>query len=223
MALSYLGKQLQHAHACLTIGEHIDIVLIARSMLEGCSQLLWAEADAKQRADLWRRYPWVEEWRELQDRAKRGRSLDPARRDEVAGQPDEIGHLFYTARARKASGQGISLPPDPYSKKWHGQTETQLFEQVAAHTYLAAYRDFSEWQHWNPYGFKDAIVSAGQDQAAFAPHNPRAIAHAFACAFQSLLETARCVDRHIPLDLTAQLIAIRGECLASLEASEQPE
>jgi hypothetical protein len=212
MVLSYLAKQIQHARACRVMGAHIDLVLVARSMLEGCSQILWAESDRAVRAGRWRLYAWIEEWRDLKDRAQRGAKIDQAYMASVEAKlrEKEFEDLFLTEPARKARSNGRPLPRDPFSRRWHGQTETQLFETTAARPYRAAYREFSEWHHWNPYGFREAIqiTKAG---ASFAPHYPRVIAYALSCAFQCLRVEALCADRHVLLNLTAEVEALRSD------------
>src|SRR5688572_9248803 len=59
MTLTFAGRQIEHARSVLVLGSSLDTALIARSMLEGLSQLLWASQEPEDRPLRWRAFVYV--------------------------------------------------------------------------------------------------------------------------------------------------------------------
>jgi hypothetical protein len=65
MALAFAGKQVVHARSILTLEGSMDATLVARSMFEGLSQLLWAAQSPDDRPLRWRTFAFVRDWRQM--------------------------------------------------------------------------------------------------------------------------------------------------------------
>src|SRR5262245_48321743 len=68
MALAFAGKQVVHARSILTLQGSMDTTLVARSMFEGLSQLLWAAQLPEDRPQRWRAFAFVRDWRQMRER-----------------------------------------------------------------------------------------------------------------------------------------------------------
>ncbi len=76
MTLCFLSKQIDHMVAVLKLFPHPDMQLIARTMIEGLSQLLWCFKEPEQ-AFLWRGYAWISDWRLSREMIAKGQEVPP--------------------------------------------------------------------------------------------------------------------------------------------------
>ena len=67
MLATFAAKQIAHSKSMLKLGYDVDTLLLARSMLEGMSQLLWAFQQPKRRPLMWRAFVYIVDWRLLQE------------------------------------------------------------------------------------------------------------------------------------------------------------
>src|SRR5882672_4123436 len=63
MALCFLSKQIDHAKSIIALVPGRDTILIARSMIEGLCQLLWAAKAPNVLPLQWRTFAYVHDWR----------------------------------------------------------------------------------------------------------------------------------------------------------------
>ena len=113
MATLFLRKQVEHLRSIHTLLPRKDVVLVARSMVEGLCQLIWAH-EKPERAWRWRAFAYVHDWRLQNLRARQGTRPDPARRDKIEDALRELGESFLTKKAKRARDSGCDLPEDPY-------------------------------------------------------------------------------------------------------------
>ena len=75
MLASFAIKQSEHAKSRLKLGSSPDTMLIARTMIEGLSQMLWAAKRPRQRPLLWLTFVFVHDWRMIQEHRGKGDRL----------------------------------------------------------------------------------------------------------------------------------------------------
>jgi len=218
MCWFFLKKAIEHAHSILTLGASRDSKLIARSMLEGMWQLLWAAGkDPEARALRWRAFSYVHDWRELQGQKAAGKPVDVKRVAEIRKGLRKHGDQFLTKKQRVAKQKGKPLKTDPYCKNWTGYTAWKIAKEVKGEvTYLELYRPFSEWQHWGPAGFGNAIARRG-NQIEYIATSPEDSATALAIGFQCLLQMAQVADQHFKMGKSSEIAQLRNEYIAWYE------
>jgi hypothetical protein len=116
MALCFLSKQIDHTRSVLALIPSRDVVLIARSMIEGLCQLLWAAEDPDRLPLQWRAFAWVHDWRVMQTKNAAGEPVDPKRRAGIESALRLYGDQFLTTKAKIARDNSTPLPADPYHK-----------------------------------------------------------------------------------------------------------
>ena len=130
MLAAFAVKQSEHANSLLMLRSSPDTMLIARTMLEGLSQILWAAKRPKQRPLLWRSFAFVADWRQMQRQLANGLSIDPVIERGIRTGLRRFGHKFHTKEARTARLLGRALPADPYVKNWYGERESEILRDV---------------------------------------------------------------------------------------------
>jgi hypothetical protein len=218
MLVSYAVKQLEHSRSMLKLHSSLDTLLIARSMLEGLVQLLWALRQPRRRPLMWRAFAFVLDWRLLQRQRANGTPVDPEVARHTKWGLQRYGRWFLTKDAKTARGTGAALPPDPYARNWYGERETDLFRAIGGEELLrGAYVPFSEWHHWRPGAIGRAIsFDKGSSTFAMSTSDPSYAAMSYAAGFQCLWQTLRILNRRcrlhigIPLrDLKRRQVALR--------------
>src|ERR1019366_3892663 len=130
MLASFAIKQSEHAKSRLKLGSSPDTMLIARTMIEGLSQMLWAAKRPRQRPLLWLTFVFVHDWRMIQEHRGKGDSIDPQVERAVRIGLRRFGHRFLTRQAQDARAAGRALPDDPYMRNWYGERETEILRDV---------------------------------------------------------------------------------------------
>lgn len=197
----FAWKQEDHADTILKLGIHRDVQLVARSMIEGLCQLKWAAIDPETRAERWRLFALVHDWRRIQRDTRAGRQVPPHIQQQVEEGLAKHGHLFERkdAARRKQNGK------DPYFLHWSGESAYKICEAVNGQKlYDWAYSDFSDWHHWSPGGVFKAIKTEGR-KVSFPQPTARDVLGAHAVAFQCLFETVEQANRHFKLGFDADL------------------
>lgn len=225
MALCFVSKQAEHlqsARALVHAGSGRDAALIARSMIEGLSLLLWAAQDPSTRALDWRRYGWIEDWRLMREKDQSRETVVESARAAILDALKQFGHRFLTRKAVQAQKQGRPLPADPYREAWHGRSVRSIFEQVhGERLHGHVYNETSRWIHWSPRGLAAAIRREG-DHIRYVPPTSEWAATALAAGFQALIESAILMDSHLKLGFAQRLTNLRSEYIARLVPDDEP-
>lgn len=220
LTLFFFAKQHEHATGVLQLcacGLYRDAGLIARSMMEGLTQLLWASQD-KARAVRWEEFSAVSGWRKMHKDEQSGHPADLKQRERIEVLLRQYGPLFYTKEARKKIAAGKKPSNDPYWRIWTGhRTHAEIFSEVRGNVWrLATYSPLSAWQHWDPEGFSDAIErEPGTGEMNYRAPSLRAGAEAVAVAFECLLQTFEIFDGHFELGHGPRIKALRRDYLAA--------
>lgn len=118
MAANFLSKQHDHLQSIILLEPCRDVILIARSMIEGLCQLLWAAKDPSVRPFKWRTFSCIEDWRNMQKFLDRGISIDSEKRAVVEARLKTYGDMFLSKATKQAIKEGRPLPKDPYYRDW---------------------------------------------------------------------------------------------------------
>ena len=143
MLASFAIKQSEHAKSRLKLGSSPDTMLIARTMIEGLSQMLWAAKRPRQRPLLWRTFVFVHDWRMIQEHRGKGDSIDPQVERAVRIGLLRFGHRYLTRQARDARAAGRALPTDPYMRNWYDERESEILRdavRISCGTHTARFR-----------------------------------------------------------------------------------
>ena len=215
MALSFLGRQKEHMKSILILNESLDVLLIARSMIEGLFQLIWAAKDPDNLGLQWRAYVFVQDWRTLKAKISAGESVDSKTCAMIKEGLHRYGDLYLKSKAReKREKSGPQSKDDQYRKSWTGLPVLQIGEKVKGELlYEHLYRPFSDYQHWNPGGLGTSI-RRDQNLILYSPRSPEHAARALKIGFQCLLQILEIVDKHFELDITARLAELRDGYIA---------
>ena len=211
MLASFAAKQIEHSHSLLKLEPSIDIVLIARSMLEGLAQLLWAMKLPRGRPLMWRAFSFVVDWRLLQEQCSQGLTINPEVERNTRRGIRRYGKWFLTKQAKKALAAGKRLPKDPYTKNWYGERETDILRGVGGETLLeGAYAPFSEWHHWRPGAFGRLLsFDHGTSTFSMTTSDPNQAATALAVGFQCLWQTLQLFNARCNLRIGRDLQRLR--------------
>ena len=214
MALCFIGKQVDHMKSILVLDESPDVVLIARSMIEGLCQLLWTVKDPCARGLQWRAYSYIQDWRVMEEKIAAGERVDRETHARIEEGIRLYGDQFLTSEARKKRTRGEPLPRDPYRKSWTGHQVRQICEEVKGELlYLHLYRPFSDYHHWSPSGLGIA-VKRQQNEVVYSSRLPQRAAAALSTAFHCLLQTVEEVDKHLELEVAGRVVKLRDRFIA---------
>lgn len=215
MSLCFLSKQIDHMQSIVTLIPSRDVNLIARSMIEGLFQLLWAAKEPGTFPIQWRAFACIHDWRAMQARVALGETATPEQRTAIENGLLKHGDQFLTKKAREAQKQGNLLPPDPYYPNWRcGQSIQQICESVGGETlYRKLYGPFSDWHHWGVVGFAEVIVRQ-ENGVVYSSMSPTDSAAALACGFQCLLQTIELTDKHLNIGLASKISELQNGYIA---------
>jgi hypothetical protein len=214
MAAQFLYKQMQHGESVLFLVPRRDAGLIARTMIDGLYQLLWACQAPEQRAKLWRSFSIIHDWRLIQRRLREGIPVDEKdiRRNEAGLQ--ELGALHRLKRPTANS-------TDPYNKRWHGgMTLSAMADSVSRELYDGPYAELSDWEHWGVSGIGESIAREN-DRAIANTDSDRIAGVALLAAFQCLLQTLEVADVHLSLKITNAIQTLGGDFRKTLASFYQ--
>jgi hypothetical protein len=196
MSLCFATKQLDHHTSMVSLSGRRDMLLIARSMLEGAAQLAWAAQDPDVRATQWLDFVAVHDWRLHLRRQREGVSTDPARLERILQRRASLGDAFLTKKAHDAKEAKRPMPTDPFTQNWTGMTARQLFQSVGMTLeYDHYYKPFSDWSHWASSGFASSL-SHRQEGTMYDATSPEDQVYALIIEFFSLFTTLQIADHH---------------------------
>jgi len=211
MALCFMSKQIDHLQSIATLIPSRDAILVARSMIEGLCQLLWAAKDPATRPLKWRAFACVHDWRLMQRKTAEGKRIHPKRRTAIEDVLRKYGDQFLTRKAKETRDREAAMPPDPYHDNWRcGRQIRQICESVGGEDlYQGLYEPFSDWHHWGVGGLGEAIVRQ-QNRVTYSSLSLSDSAAALACGFQCLLQTIEFTERHLNIGLASKISGLRN-------------
>ena len=96
MTFCFFNKQIDHARSILRLMPSRDSMLIARSMIEGLAQLLWAAKEPDVLPLKWRTYAWVHDWRRMKERVAAGEVIDANQRAQIEESNTQIWRTVHS-------------------------------------------------------------------------------------------------------------------------------
>lgn len=228
MALCFFGKQLDHAESLLRLVPLKDSVLIARCMVEGLCQLLWAAGDMKIRPVRWRAFAAVHDFRRLHRSPAVGWTPSAEDLQTLQDALRESEDLILSKKAKALRTRGQPLPSDPYHRDWRaGETITDIIRSVGDPQILDfAYGPYSSWAHWSPESFGDRLEGHEAGITYRSPVSHLHASFATAVATPCLLQTAHLLGSHLELPQVAAIEQLRdhfAEWYNSLKSSPNGE
>lgn len=222
MLLLFYQKHSEHLDSIVTLVERglfRDATTIARVMIEGLSIIIWSANDREQRPLQWRAFSLVADWNLLQEKKAKGERVDPEQEERLKKQIARYGARYHTKRARTEGPDGLQYP---FQKTWlldsAGKQITRgtVFDEIRGADLYYLYEDFSQWMHWTPSAFGDAIARTDEKLI----YNPNAFdraAQALVVAFHAMLQTTELFYEHFKLECTPTAQELRADFLADIE------
>lgn len=194
MTIQFLYKQIQHTESLLSLVPRRDAGLIARTMIDGLYQLLWASHAPDDRAKRWRSYSIIHDWRLIQGRLKEGIAVDQADIQKNEASMKAFGGLHRLKKSKPNSS-------DPYHKNWHGGVSlADMADVVGRELYDGPYAELSDWEHWGVSGIGEAISREG-NHVVVNTNSERVAGLSLLAAFQCLLQTLEVANAHLSLSI----------------------
>lgn len=221
MAMQFLYKQIQHAESLLALEPRRDAGLIARTMIDGLYQLLWTSQDPEARAQRWRSFSIIHDWRLVQGRLREGIAVEKSavkNNEERLNNNEERLNAFGNLHLLKKPKPGSS---DPYLRKWQGAvTLSAMADVVGRELYDGPYAELSDWEHWGVSGIGESI-SRNDNHLIVATHSERVAGLALLALFQCLVQTLQVVDVHFAMNLAEKRGGITANFRASIDSFYQ--
>jgi hypothetical protein len=212
MTIQFLYKQMQHTESILSLVPRRDAGLIARTMIDGLYQLLWASHAPEERARLWRSFSIIHDWRLIQARLTEGITVDEEVINNNKVRLREIGDLH---RIKKSNAL------DPYHKKWHGGVHlTNMANVVGRELYDGPYAELSDWEHWGVSGIGESI-SRENDHATVNSNSDRIAGLSLLAAFQCLFQTLNVANVHFSRNITDTIQTLGKDFRETLDSFYQ--
>lgn len=214
MAANFLSKQYDHLRSIILLEPSRDVILIARSMIEGLCQLLWAARDPLVLPLKWRTFSCIEDWRNLRKYLARGDFVDPVKQAAVNANLEKYGNEFFNRKSRGAREKGNPLPKDPYCRDWRcGMSIKDVCEEVGgSDLYERLYTNWSGWHHWSPGGFS-ASLTRQDDRLIYTTLSSTDAASALASGFQCVIQTAEITNDHLNMGFEKAIDQLKEMCL----------
>lgn len=226
MVLVFFSKQSEHLESLLTLTESApsrDTALVARSMLEGLAQLHWAHQQPEERAERWKAYAFVADWRLLRRKDEAGEPTDPHRRSFIQEGLQRYGDLFLTKKAKRVKQAGQPLPFDPYHDTWTGKTGAVLIrEAMGQRLYDFPYGRFVDWHHWNHHGILSPLSSL-DNGLAYSLHSFVMAASCLALGILVMEKTMEIADEQLRLEISDRLDCLHDEYCQRLGPSVEDD
>ena len=206
MAANFLSKQYDHLHSIILLEPSRDVILIARSMIEGLCQLLWAAKEPSVRPFQWRAFSCIEDWRNMRNFLDRGVSIEPQKRATVEENLRINGDIFLNRESKRARKVGKPLRKDPYCRDWRcGMSIKDICEEVGgSDLYERLYTPWSGWHHWSPSGIA-ASLTRQNDRLIYTTLSSTDAASALAAGFQCVVQTAEVANDHFNMGFEKEI------------------
>jgi hypothetical protein len=221
MLFVFFAKQTEHARGVLALTEkglYRDAGLLARSMMEGLVQLLWACNDPGARALAWKEFTCVSSWRKIMKDQQGGHPVAAAVRAQIEEARLNHGQQFLTKKGLEHLKSGEELSSRDYFENWTGHSYAEVFEQVKAQSLrLLPYSQLSDWHHWSPEIMAEVVhIDDESGRITYLEPSARSGALALANAFQALFQTLEHVDAHFGLNAGQGLNGLKEAYAARL-------
>ena len=203
MAACFVSRQVDHLRGVLALVDNeldSEALVLARSMLEGMIQLLWAAQDPDERPLRWRAFSLIEDWRLARGDDPESVKVDKSEWRALNARVRSEGVPFLTRKAKSAIASGGSPPPNPYHTNWFGGRKIKdLFDQVSGTELWSLYGRASETVHWTPRGLGSSLRRQ-EHSIVYSAVDPTKAATALASGIQSVLQSSQILSGCLPAE-----------------------
>lgn len=219
MAYLFLWRMLNSARLLLAMAPLHDTSLIARSMLEGLINMLYANIDLDTRAKQWLDFIHVHSWELTKKQLEQGKPGADKEHEKSEKKVRESGFYNLWIRPKKntsvKTGDGLRT-----ANNWRNKDLKPTFEEVL--TYIRArtqgkhgvepipielwydqmYGQLSDWEHWDVAGMNRAIEA---ENGTFPPQPHNKSIGALVIAINALCEVAVIADKVLSLGIDGKI------------------
>ena len=195
MTLAFVQRQSEHLRTLIALIPRKDTLLIARSMVEGYAQLLWAAQEPEVRAKRWRAHVWVGQWRVATGLAKAGFEVDPEKLAEIERAIRRNSSLLLNGVGQKAIARGAPLQDHYLNIDWRcGVNLRRTLLDIASHELVdVLFSSYSDWPNWGAWEIGQCM-NGNPEQACFTGESPKDAASALTMGVRSAARTLRFAD-----------------------------
>jgi hypothetical protein len=215
MCMSFISRQIEHIGSLIALGNHRDMGIIARTMLEGMILLLWARQNKNERPKHWKDFVYIHDWRMLIKHKKQGIIVPPEKWDEAFSRAIATGDMFYSHKAKKCVSDGKILPVDPYWRSWiepkkEGKSENKrtwwdLFHEVGLdELYSNLYAPLASLFHWEASSVVQSI-SKTNEGIQYKSSNDSDVFYSILIGIISLHVTLQIVEKEFAIGMNKEL------------------
>jgi hypothetical protein len=220
MTILFIKKQIEHLKSILILidnNQELDSVLIARSMIEGYSQLEYASKDKQQRAYRWRAFSWITDWRLARSEILSGHNVDEKQLNLINKSAKHISELFLRKNRSFIELQKNDKDiKDPFKNKWINENYSEIIQKLNRNIFYELYVPFSAWHHWCPSGI-GKIIKLFSNKIIYNKAAPDQAASSIAIGMHCLLQTLEIFDFHFKLKIDQEITKFRNDCLVDLK------
>jgi hypothetical protein len=223
MAACFVSRQVDHLRGVLTLvdkGLDSEALVLARSMLEGMIQLLWAAQDPDERPLRWRAFSLIEDWLLAQRADPASTTVEETEWRALDARVRSEGVPFLTRRAKNAIASGDAPPPDPYHDNWFGGGKIRdMFDQTSGADLWSLYGRASENVHWTPRRLGSSLVRR-EGSIVYSAVDPSKAATALASGIQSVLQSSQILSGCLPAEKAGLAEELRVDYLQMMTGGE---
>ncbi|MHB9020101.1 MAG: DUF5677 domain-containing protein [Minisyncoccota bacterium] len=202
MAMCFLCKQIDHLKSIIKLVPSRDVILVARSMIEGLCQLLWAANCSGDLPLRWRAYSVVSDWRLQKDMSIRKGKISSRQNKLIKDKLRVYGPMFLKKKYKEMTIDVNNITNDPFQNNWRdGYSIENICGLVGGDTlYEKAYRQFSAWHHRDASGLGQAI-KRNNAKVFYTSLSEADSSMAVAIGFQCLIQTLEIADSQLKLGI----------------------
>lgn len=214
MAVYFSFKQINHMQSIVILVPNKDATLIARSMIEGLYQILWAANKPNEIPKQWRAFAYISDLQLIEKRKNKGEKINQQEQQDIEDGLRVYGDLFLKKKAKELKRQGKTLPSDPYHTDWRCSVQIkEIVESVQAEDLQEIYASFSDWHHWGPGGFSGTI-SGQRNKQHYSSNSPSDSATAITVGFLCLIQTVELLNNHLELGKNSEIQMIKDNYIS---------
>lgn len=184
----YFSKLLDQSSSFLLLylNNKSDAMLIARSIIEGFSLLIYTKENPELYTSRWLRYSNIEAYRYISDLKKNGINVDIKIIKQMEDYIENNCSEFIIKR-----GYGLHIKSKLYCNNWYYPLKiTQIINQLDSSMIKIAYNEYSNWHHWGPLS---RINTLGKDGSEYYFKEHEGLENSILIVFFCLINTTSIV------------------------------
>lgn len=190
MLTYFIYKQLDHAMSVHKISPSMDVVLMARTMLDGLINISWVLEAPEERVKDWFDFTAVDNFELLQRKFENKVEVSQEDQKEIQEAYDAVKERFLKPNSNRH-----------YDNFRRGKSLKSIAEgnPVLKNLYKGSYKYFSDWAHWGSQSLHHAVIQT-PNVISYYEDDHSYLIPAVIAARHSLYETAMVANTHFRLD-----------------------